>query len=288
MQSHTVDAPNATLHYDIRPGDTPPGNNRQRPLMLIGSPMAAAGFTTLAGHFTDRTVITYDPRGSERSTHTGDTPPTATEHASDIRRVIETVGEPVDLFASSGGAVNALALLAEHPSPVHTLVAHEPPTLEVLPDRAQAEAATRAIAETYAREGFGAAMARFIALVGWEGPVPDDYADQPTPGPAAFGLPTADDGSRDDPLLGNMTGATFFEHDYDALRATDTTIVMAVGETSRDQLPARGAAGVADRLGLDVVVFPGDHSGFLGGEYGQTGKPAAFAARLREVLASNA
>ena len=34
-------------------------------LFLTASPMAAAGFGTLAGHFTDRTVITYDPRGSD-------------------------------------------------------------------------------------------------------------------------------------------------------------------------------------------------------------------------------
>src|SRR5713101_5397164 len=29
--------------------------------------MGAAGFVTLAGHFTDRTVVTYDPRGADRS-----------------------------------------------------------------------------------------------------------------------------------------------------------------------------------------------------------------------------
>jgi hypothetical protein len=33
------------------------------------------------------------------------------------------------------------------------------------------------------------------------------------------------------------------------------------------------------------VAFPGGHGGFLGGEYGQTGEPDAFAATLRQVLA---
>jgi hypothetical protein len=33
------------------------------------------------------------------------------------------------------------------------------------------------------------------------------------------------------------------------------------------------------------VTFPGDHGGFLGDEYGQSGVPDEFAARLRDVLA---
>ena len=44
---------------------------------------------------------------------------------------------------------------------------------------------------------------------------------------------------------------------------------------------------VAARPRVAVVVFPGGHNGFMGGEYGQPpGEPEAFAARLREVLAS--
>jgi hypothetical protein len=47
----------------------------------------------------------------------------------------------------------------------------------------------------------------------------------------------------------------------------------------------RGATAVAERLGTEPVIFPSGHGGFLGGEYGQTGEPDAFAAKLREVLA---
>jgi hypothetical protein len=42
---------------------------------------------------------------------------------------------------------------------------------------------------------------------------------------------------------------------------------------------------VAGRLGVTPVTFPGGHGGFLGGEYGQTDQPDAFAATLRTVLA---
>ena len=46
----------------------------------------------------------------------------------------------------------------------------------------------------------------------------------------------------------------------------------------------RGAYAVAERPGVDVAIFPSDHGGFLGGEYGQTGDPEAFAAKLGQVL----
>ena len=61
--THTLDVPGAVLTYDVRRNDA----STEPVLLLIGSPMGAAGFATLAGHFTDRTVVTYDPRGVERS-----------------------------------------------------------------------------------------------------------------------------------------------------------------------------------------------------------------------------
>lgn len=280
--TNTLEVPGATLTYDVRPG----GSADAPPLMLIGSPMAAPGFTTLAGHFGDRTIITYDPRGSERSTKADpSSSSTPEQHADDLHRIIEQIGGPVDLFASSGGAVNALALVARHPNDVRTLVAHEPPAADVLPDREAALAASRAVHETYMRSGFGAGMAHFIALVSHEGEFGPEWASQPPPDPAMFGMPAEDDGSRDDPLLGqNMVDGTHWEPDIEALRAASTRIVIALGEESPTILPGRAALVIAERLGLDPVIFPGGHGGFLGGEYGQMGKPDEFAAKLREVL----
>jgi hypothetical protein len=166
-------------------------------------------------------------------------------------------------------------------------VAHEPPAVQELPDREELLATCAAIRETYCRDGFGPAMAKFIAVAGHDGPLPAGYADQPGPDPAQFGVPAEDDGSRDNPLVGqNMITCTHHRHDFDALRAAPTRIVVAVGAESADQMPARAARAVAERLGTDPVTFPGDHAGILGGEYGQTGEPDAFAATLRSVLAS--
>jgi pimeloyl-ACP methyl ester carboxylesterase len=271
------------LTYDVRSNES----STEPALLIIGSPMGAAGFVTLADHFADRTVVTYDPRGVERSPRTDDaTETTPDEHADDLHRLIaELDAGPVDLFASSGGAVNALALVAQHPAQVRTLVAHEPPAAQVLPDREAALAATVGIRDTYQRSGTGPAMAQFIVLVSHDGEIPKGFADQPAPDPAMFGMSADDDGSRNDPLLGqNIVSCTHYEHDFDALRAASTRVVIGVGSTSGNAMAGRGGLGVAERLGSDPVTFPGGHDGFLGGEYGSTGEPDAFAATLREVL----
>ncbi|MDX6241508.1 MAG: hypothetical protein QOG10_6332 [Kribbellaceae bacterium] len=283
--THTLDVPGATLTYDVR-GDL---SERDQPaLLLIGSPMGASGFPTLASHFTDRTVITYDPRGVERSVRSdGSGELSPDDHAADLAALIEALGAgPVDVFASSGGAVNGLALVAQRPDLVRTMIAHEPPLAGLVPDREAALAACEDIYQTYQRDGMGPAMAKFIATTSYKGEIPADYTDQPAPDPAMFGLPATDDGSRDDALLGqNLRGCTSYQPDLDALAAAADRIVVAAGEESADELAHRGAQAVAERLGTTPVIFPSNHGGFLGDEYGMPGKPEEFAAKLREVLA---
>jgi pimeloyl-ACP methyl ester carboxylesterase len=284
LKTHTLDVPGAVLTYDVRENPS----SGAPVLLIVGSPMGASGFVTLAGHFADRTVVTYDPRGAERSKKTDDlSPSTPEEHADDLHRLISALDKgPVDLFATSGGAINALALVTRHPEQVRTLVDHEPPAAQVLPDREAALGAGVDIHETYLRSGLGPAMAKFIVLVSHQGPVPADFGSQPAPDPTMFGLPTADDGSRNDPLVGqNIISSTHYEPDFEALGRASTRVVFAVGEESSDALTGRATKVIAERLGTTPVTFPGGHAGFLGGEFGQTGKPDAFAAKLREVLA---
>jgi pimeloyl-ACP methyl ester carboxylesterase len=279
METHKIDVPGATIYYDVR-GSGPV-------LLMIASPMDATGFGTLAGYFPDRTVVTYDPRGAGRSALANPTgTSTPDDHADDLHRVITALDAgPVDVFASSGGAVNSLALVATHPGDVRTLVAHEPPASQEVPDRENLLAVCHDIQQTYQKSGYGPAMAKFIALVAYQGPVPDDYLDQPAPDPAMFGLPAEDDGSRSDPLVGqNIVSCNEYRHNFAALRAAPTRIVIGIGAKTGEALPRRTGVAVAERLGLTPVEFPGDHGGFLGGEYGMTGEPDGFAAKLREVL----
>lgn len=279
--THTLEVPGAVLTYDVRQNDS----TTEPLLLLIGMPMGAGGFGTLSGYFTDRTVMTYDPRGVERSHMTG-TDSSPDVHAEDLHRLITAMGRgPVDLFASSGGAVNALALVTHHPQDVRILVAHEPPAAQVLPDREQALAAVQDISDTYHRSGWGVAMAKFITTVSIKGHIPADIAQQPTPDPAMFGLPTDDDGSRNDALFAQfIVPGTHYQPDFEALRSVSTRIVIAAGAESEGILARRAAEVIAERLGTTLTIFPGDHGGFFGGEYGQTGKPDEFAATLRQVL----
>jgi pimeloyl-ACP methyl ester carboxylesterase len=282
IETRTLDAPGATLTYDIRRNDA----TTEPPLFLIGSPMGAGGFPTLASHFADRTVITYDPRGSERSTANDPAAPITPEvQADDVHRIIEQVGGPVDMFASSGGAIVSLALVAEHPKDVRTLVAHEPPLASLVPDREHALAVNRALHETYTARGGGWGMAHFMQVVMHRGPFTAEDVAAPPPDPSMFGMPGDDDGTRNDLMLAhNVVHLTSFEPDFDAVKRAPTRIVIGVGAASNGELAQRGGVAAAERLGTQAVEFPGGHGGFQGDEYGMPGEPDAFAAKLREVL----
>ena len=147
--THTLDVPGATLTYDVHEPDSP---SDRRPLFIFGSPMGASGFEQLVGHFTDRTVITYDPRGMERSTREPGGELTVEVHADDYHRVVEAVGlGPVDAFGSSGGGMCGLHWVVAHPEDVRTFVSHEPPVITLLEDRQMAIKVNADIVDTYQR-----------------------------------------------------------------------------------------------------------------------------------------
>ena len=282
LSTHTLDVPGATLTYDVRQADTP---TEKRPLFIFGSPMGASGFEQLVDHITDRTVITYDPRGMERSTRAPGSEVTVEVHAEDYHRVVEAVGlGSVDAFGSSGGGMCGLHWVVAHPEDVRTFVSHEPPVITLLEDSQMAIKVNADIVDTYQRDGFGPAMAKFIQLVMHQGPLPDDYLDRPAPDPAQFGLPTEDDGSRDDLLLSGNLAMPPFEPDAEALRASSVRIVPAIGALGAGGLARRGGEAVAKLLGIEPVIFPGDHGGFAASQWSPHNDPAAFAAKLREVL----
>ncbi|HEV7976649.1 alpha/beta hydrolase [Amycolatopsis sp.] len=283
--TRTLKTPEVDLAYDVH-GPLPTADGRP-PLVMIGQPMDASGFGALVSHFPERTVVTYDPRGLGRSIRKdGRVDHAPRIQAADVHAVIEALGAgPVEMFASSGGAVTALALVAAYPHDVTTLVAHEPPLVPVLSDARGAERARAGVRDAYEDKGSGAGMAAFIAMTSWQGEFTDDYFAQSAPDAAAFGLPAEDDGSRDDPLLSDRSWAVSgYRPDVDALIAAPTRVVIAVGEESRGIFTGRTAVATAALLGQQATVFPSHHGGFLGGEFGYAGQPEAFARKLREVL----
>lgn len=246
--THRLAVAGAVITYDVHAPDTA---RSHRPVMVFGSPMGASGFAQLVPHLSDRTVITYDPRMTERR---------------------------------SGGAVAALPWLLAHPDEVGTVVLHEPPLSILLEDADVLDRVGKDIVETYERLGQGPAMAKFIQMVMHDGVFTEEYLDQPAPPPEQFGFSSEDDGSHDDALLGHNMRMTPCHPDREALRASGARMVPAVGAASGAGVPRRGGEALAALLGVEPVEFPGDHGGFVANEWSPDNDPEAFAAKLREVL----
>jgi pimeloyl-ACP methyl ester carboxylesterase len=275
--SHTLDVPGARLHYETV-GSGPV-------LAMIGLPMSGSGFAGLASYFAaDHTVVTYDPRGFGQSTIEDPGQDSTPELvADDVHRVLAAVtGEPAIVFGSSGGAVTGLALVGRYPEQVRTLVAHEPPLVEMLADAEQVRPQVRAVYDTYLTEGAGAAFGKFMAVAGFEMPEPDPSAPPPSP-------PSEQDQADGARMLAHsLLPTTGYRPDVAVLRAVPTRIVIAGGVASGAQLARRTAEALAEALGTALTEFPGDHGAFLDTGAGSGGEAEAFARRLRQVFAGTA
>ncbi|GAA3594883.1 alpha/beta hydrolase [Nonomuraea rosea] len=67
--------------------------------------------------------------------------------------------------------------------------------------------------------------------------------------------------------------------DVDRLKALSDRLVLAAGTDSRGELPYRPAAYLAERFGMELVHFPGGHTGL-------STHPAEFGEQLRKVLSA--
>jgi pimeloyl-ACP methyl ester carboxylesterase len=268
--TNTLKVPGATLYYEVR-GAGPVL------LMICGGIYDAAGYAGLADQLADGyTVVTYDRRGNSRSPLEG--PPERQRievHADDAHRILTAVGvtgnEPADVFGNSSGAEIGLELAARHPEQVRTLVAHEPPVFGLLPDSERWRSVIRQVDDAYRTGGPGAAMEAFST--GME--MGRDSEPQPAPDQEMMGRM----GKNLDFFVGyEVPPFAEFIPDFEALKAS--RVVLAAGDASVGEPPHRAAFAVADRLGTQPELFPGDHGGF-GTE------SEAFAARLRDVLTAS-
>ncbi|WP_028922628.1 alpha/beta fold hydrolase [Pseudonocardia acaciae] len=269
--THTLRVPGARLYYEVR-GSGPV-------LLLIGAPMESYPFAPLADRLADEyTVVTTDPRGISHSPLDDPTQDSTPElRADDARRVLAALGdEPASVLGTSGGAITALELVAHHPERVRTLVAHEPPLIELLPDRAELRVAIDDVYDTHRRGDTDAAWGKFFALSGFE--IPGDGEAPPLSDPS---LPPEVAQANGDYMLAHMLRPTTRHRpDIDALRAAGTRIVVGIGTASRGQLCHRTSTALAARLDAPVADLPGDHMGFVT-------DPDAFATALRGVLAED-
>ena len=272
MRIETLPVPGASLYYEVR-GSGPVL------LMIPGGPADAGGFKGIADRLADTyTVVTYDCRGNSRSPMQGSWDDlTVALAADDAHRLLDAVSpDQADVLGSSGGATYGLDLVARYPGRVRTLVAHEPPVSELLPDAARYHALNEQVGETCRSEGTFAALQVFTKGVGFgDGGPPARSGQTPQDAAAAarMGANLELFAGRLIPIIGN------YEPDLAALQRSSTRIVVGVGdESTPEQMVYQTAHALAKRLGGQPAQFPGGHGGF--GSH-----PDGFAARLREVLA---
>ncbi|MFE9747384.1 alpha/beta fold hydrolase [Saccharothrix saharensis] len=262
----TLRVPDALLHHELR--------GRGPLVVLVAAPMDARSFEPLADLLaTDHTVLTTDPRGIRRSkVDDPDRDATPELRADDLARLIRHVDAgPAAVLGSSGGAVSVLALAQAHPELAHTVIAHEPPLDQLVPDREDLLRRTDEMIATYRSGDALGAWRQFLAIANIH--MPDEVVEH------MFG------GERDPQDLADERFQ--YEHmlrptvewvpDLDALRSASSRIVVGIGEDSGGELCERTSVALAEGLGIEPTRFPGGHIGFAE-------DPARFAVRLREVL----
>ncbi|WP_020385723.1 alpha/beta fold hydrolase [Kribbella catacumbae] len=253
--------PGATLYYELS-GSGPI-------LLLIAGGDADAGvFDGIAPQLAAQyTVVAYDPRGNSRSPYDGDPVDERVDLAAeDALAVLNAVAgrapahddEPAYVFGTNSGAITAMELLIRHPDRIRRLIAHEPPAIELLPDATEARAFFRSVHDVYQREGRTAADRLLL--------------DAQTPDLREVSEPNGD---------------VFYAHkllpfssyvpDVAALVALEDKFVPAVGSESSKILPSDPILALADRVGWNVIAFPG-------GQRGYRTDPYEFATLLRRVL----
>lgn len=269
----TLELPGTSLYYETR------GTG---PLLLVipGGPQDAGVFTGIAELLADRyTVVTYDPRGNSRSPFTG--PFSVDQQADDAAALIAHLGGPAHVFGTSGGAQIGLNLAARHPAAVATLVAHEPPALNLLDDPTAALAADQDLYDTYKRDGVDAAMEKFFTDNALDGGAPEGAVEE---GPPEFEMSPEEaetfgrvSGNFEYWLAEGMLPLSHYVPDIATLRAGKPKIVIALGEQSKGQMIYDVGVAVASKLGIAPTPFLGDHMGF-------EPEAPAFAAKLDEAL----
>jgi len=291
---HYVDVPGGSVYYEVR-GSGPL-------LLVIGQPMTCGPFGPLADLLAeDHTVVTYDPHGVGESTVEDPSLAVTPEiEADDLAQIIDDIGaERADVFGSSGGAVAGLAFAVRHPDKLGTLIAHEPPVPEVLPDAPYVRAAVDDIENAYRTDGPGAGFGKFVSVVMHQGPVTEagvSPAAWPPPGSGngeaateagdgsdggeAPRVPTEKEQADNELFLLHMLKPFLrYQPPVGVLRCAGPRVVVAVGAASGEEIAVRSAKALAEQLGTPPAVFPGDHGGFMA-------DPEGFATAIRKILAS--
>jgi len=276
VSSGLAPADGADLYFESR-GEGPPL------LLITGGGGDCAFYSPIADILASSyTVLSYDRRGNSRSRlHGAPVPITLAEQSADAVAVLRACGfSSAAVFGNSGGATVALDLAARYPSAASVVIAHEPPLPRVLPDPTPVFAVYDEISQVLSRDGWRAAFALLQDQISHL--PPDDLPlllDPATVLPEGPGLDLMMRLNRNWEYLLRYEMRSFIDYvpAAEPVKAGGVRVVLAAGADTQDPHSRDICLALADQLGAEFAEVPGGHNAPMEA-------PAAFAARLRELL----
>jgi pimeloyl-ACP methyl ester carboxylesterase len=176
------------------------------------------------------------------------------------------------VVGNSSGAIVSFKLLSRHPDLVSTVVAYEPPAARFLPDFDSLFAAAEEVYATYRAAGNFAGRERFADFIKANSSMRKSITQMPT-----------------DDVGHNWNSMYWWEREFMSYPNTefdvdgelelhkDKLVLVNGRDSNTEAYQFRANVALAERLGLEVIEFPGEH-------IGHASCPGDFAAKLVEVL----
>lgn len=196
-------------------------------------------------------VVSFDRRCTLRSSGNPSLPSDVGQQCQDIVAVLDYVGaESANIFTTCVSVAPALAFAEKFPKRIKKLVVHEPAMFRTTRESErhvrQFEEYVRVAFERSAVEGIGMFL--------------DDFG---LPFPERFRELVAEQGAH--AMCRELLPSVNYLPDFEALRELGDCLIVAVGETALQQKSAFAisSTGLAELTGCSLVVFPGNHIGYL-------------------------
>ena len=274
LQSHYVTTEGDELYYEVR--------GQEQPLLMIpGGSGDGRMYSLVANILSDEyKVITYDRRANARST--GNEPQNfdIAQQSRDAVAVLKATGEDSAIvFGNSSGAVIALDMAKTQPQAVRVVIAHEPPVTRVHPNAGKWQRFFASVYWTVLVLGVPIAMLRFVFAIG----VPILQVARAARNLEGFDDP--DTARRNDVgffMKHELLPVANYMPDVETIKKNGVKVIMAAGKISLDKkrFYAQTAPILTDKLGCEMVIFPGHHVSFVD-------MPQEWATALRSVLHKN-
>ena len=198
------------------------------------------------------TVATYDRRQMSASKAKENKPLNPAQQARDIIAVIKALGyEKAYIFGNSAGAIFALQLAVSYPQYIEHLIAHEGPTLTILPEPEATELMDwfYTLLEIYKGQGMEAAFAQFNTK--WRGM---NDAGIPRAQPEPWNLTNF--------WENEVRYLSNYSPDIRKVVGNKVSVAVGVGKDSEGAFYANTVLAQKEIMGCPLVVFPGHHQTF--------------------------